>query len=411
MFRPTTPPGYLKHKGKDGKLRARVVINGKEHYLGDYGSPESHARYERFLAEWRRSQESGVVQVVRGKAVTIMDLATSFLEHAETYYRRSDGTATNEYRNMREAIRFATNVYGDLDVSQFTPLKLKVVRQKMVDHEITVTRKKVVHVIRKGLSRKLVNQNVSRIKKVFKWGVENEMVPPSIYHGLIAVEGLKRGRSSARETPDVKPVPEDVLAKTLPLLNPVLRAIVEFMLFTGCRSGEALSLRPTDVEKHSLNLWIYRPAHHKTSHHGHERIVFIGPKAQSVLAPYLLRGVDAYCFSPREAMEAFRQLQRERRKSKVQPSQQNRKKANPLRIPRERYTTANFAHAIHRACKLNGITHWHPHQLRHNAATRLVDQFGWDVARMILGHRSINVTRIYAEDAIQKAAEVMEKVG
>jgi hypothetical protein len=32
--------------------------------------------------------------------------------------------------------------------------------------------------------------------------------------------------------------------------------------------------------------------------------------------------------------------------------------------------------------------HWHPHQLRHNAATELRREFGLDTARVILGHRS-----------------------
>ena len=39
---------------------------------------------------------------------------------------------------------------------------------------------------------------------------------------------------------------------------------------------------------------------------------------------------------------------------------------------------------------------WHVHQLRHNAATHLVKQFGWDVARIVLGHSTVDATRIYA---------------
>ena len=34
------------------------------------------------------------------------------------------------------------------------------------------------------------------------------------------------------------------------------------------------------------------------------------------------------------------------------------------------------------ACRAGAIPHWHPYQLWHNAATRLVQQFVWDVARM-----------------------------
>ena len=34
------------------------------------------------------------------------------------------------------------------------------------------------------------------------------------------------------------------------------------------------------------------------------------------------------------------------------------------------------------ACKAAAVPHWHPYQLWHNAVTRRVQQFGWDVARM-----------------------------
>ena len=54
---------------------------------------------------------------------------------------------------------------------------------------------------------------------------------------------------------------------------------------------------------------------------------------------------------------------------------------------------------------------WHPHQLRHNAATRLRREFGLDVARAVLGHSSPVVTEVYAELDQAKAAEAMAKIG
>ena len=52
------------------------------------------------------------------------------------------------------------------------------------------------------------------------------------------------------------------------------------------------------------------------------------------------------------------------------------------------------------ACKAGEVPRWHPDQLRHNAATRLVQQFGWDVARMALGHRQVRMTRVDAESVV-----------
>jgi site-specific recombinase XerD len=40
---------------------------------------------------------------------------------------------------------------------------------------------------------------------------------------------------------------------------------------------------------------------------------------------------------------------------------------------------------------------WHPHQLRHNAATNLRREHGVELARIILGHANVLATQIYAE--------------
>lgn len=79
--------------------------------------------------------------------------------------------------------------------------------------------------------------------------------------------------------------------------------------------------------------------------------------------------------------------------------------------PRERYDTGSYAHAILYAAKKAGVPHWHPHQLRHAAATNLRRDFGIEVARVILGHQDIGVTQLYAEEDRKRALEIMAKIG
>lgn len=43
------PPAYLPHKATG---QARVVLNGRIHYLGKHGSPESTEKYNRLIAEY-----------------------------------------------------------------------------------------------------------------------------------------------------------------------------------------------------------------------------------------------------------------------------------------------------------------------------------------------------------------------
>ena len=62
-----------------------------------------------------------------------------------------------------------------------------------------------------NLCRRLINQRIGEIKRMFKWGVCRQVVSPVICQGLVAVEGLKRGRSAAKEIPKRKPV--DILKR------------------------------------------------------------------------------------------------------------------------------------------------------------------------------------------------------
>ncbi|MDG3007695.1 tyrosine-type recombinase/integrase [Paludisphaera mucosa] len=57
------------------------------------------------------------------------------------------------------------------------------------------------------------------------------------------------------------------------------------------------------------------------------------------------------------------------------------------------------------------VPHWHPHQLRHSAATALRREFGLDVARAASGHTSPAVTLRYAEADVALAREAMERMG
>jgi integrase len=57
------------------------------------------------------------------------------------------------------------------------------------------------------------------------------------------------------------------------------------------------------------------------------------------------------------------------------------------------------------------VPHWHPHQLRHNHATMVRRQYGLEVARILLGHKTAAVTEIYAEADEQKAVEIAAKIG
>jgi integrase len=186
--------------------------------------------------------------------------------------------------------------------------------------------------------------------------------------------------------------------------------MVQLQRLTAMRPGEVCLMRTRDVET-SGPVWVYRPESHKTEHHGRDRLIYLGPQAQDILRPFVRPDPTAYVFSPIEATAERRAAMRTSRKSAVQPSQQNRRKSKPRKSPGERYDTDSYRRAIAYGCLRADVPKWHPHQLRHNAATRLRREFGLDTARAVLGHSSTAVTEIYAELDRDKAAGAMSQVG
>jgi site-specific recombinase XerD len=177
-------------------------------------------------------------------------------------------------------------------------------------------------------------------------------------------------------------------------------------------------------------VWQYRPGSHKTEHHGRERIIFIGPKAQAVILPYMLRDAAACCFSPAESIQEIRDARQSARKTPIHRGNRpgTNRKAKPQRTPKESYTKDSYARAIRRGvdkankaileeAKKAGIAnpallaYWAPNRLRHAAGTEVRRQYGLEAAQVILGHAKADVTQVYAERDQALAAEIMGKIG
>jgi integrase len=231
------------------------------------------------------------------------------------------------------------HLYGDTAVTHFGPLALKAVRQEMV---------------KLGWAHSHINPQVGRIRRMFKWGVGNEMVPPSILHGLQAVAGLRRGKTEAREREPVRPVPEALVNAIKDHVARQVWAMIELQLLTGMRPGEVSRIRTGDVDT-SGGLWVYSPTRHKTQNHGHQRTIYLGPKAQEVLRRFLRPNPDEYVFSPADAeAERREKLHAERVKNGTPLTCGNRpgtnKRCRPQRAPGGRYTVTAYLRAIYAGC-------------------------------------------------------------
>lgn len=400
-------PSYLHHKpSNQAYVKIRRPDGSRQTvYLGPWDSSESKAEYARLLKQDQpaRSPDATTPEIAPVGCITVSELILRFMEYASTYYRRMDGTLTNEVVNFRHSLRALRFLFGGLPADQFGPKCLKAVRSLMVegyDHP--------EYGPHKPGSRKVVNQRINRIRHVFKWATSEELLPVSVWHQLTTVSGLKAGRCTARETTAIRPVTWEDVQKVVEYLNPVVKAMVLFSWFTGCRPGEACSLKACEIDR-SGDVWFYRPTHHKLAYRGKPRVIAIGRQGQAVLEPFLDR--DGCIFSPAHAQELRYAVLRAERKTPVQPSQMSRKKDAPRRTPGEAYTVESFNRAIARACRQASMPPWHANRLRHSFATRVRAEVGLEAAQVVLGHSSADVTQIYAERNLALAEKVAEAMG
>ena len=381
-------PKYRKHRASG---QAVVTLNGQDIYLGPHGTKASRIEYDRVVSEWLVGGRQLAISARNDSTLTIVELCAAYVRWAKVYYSDSPGSMDR----VRAVVRILKQAYGRTDAADFGPRAFQALQQQLVDQ---------------GHARTYINHLGSAIRRIFKWGASQEIIPAAIHQALTTVSGVRRGRSGAVEAAPVKPIPEADVQATLPYMSSVVADMVCFQRVTGCRPGEVCILRPCDVDR-SGDVWVYCPKSHKTEHHGHDRAIHIGPKSQGILTRYLLREADGYCFSPAEALRQRHIEQRARRKSKVQPSQVDRSKAKPQHHAGDRYTTGSYRRAIHRACDRAGIDRWSPNRLRHSAGTEIRKRFGLEAAQVTLGHATADITQVYAERDAELVREVARKIG
>ncbi|MDM8006520.1 MAG: hypothetical protein QUV05_10285, partial [Phycisphaerae bacterium] len=200
---PQRVPKFRIHKAT---LQGYVELSGKRFYLGYHASAEAMQKYHTLVAEWLangRMLRAGPVPI------TVKEIIARYWLFGERYYRNADGTVARELNNIADALRPVKELYGMQPAAQFGPRGLRAVREKM---------------IQEGLCRRNINCRIGRIKRVFKWAASEELIPGEVYHALLAVDGLRRGRCEAKESDPVRPVPQALIEAIEPFVSRQVRA-------------------------------------------------------------------------------------------------------------------------------------------------------------------------------------------
>jgi hypothetical protein len=195
-------PSLVQHKPRG---RARVRINGRDHWLGPRGSPDARLAYDRIFAESSatrrvrapdtpsdaptvvtvdprvpgagvRTDENASVggeEYISGES-TVAEVVTRYLECCNTFYCMPTGERTSTFGNALQAAP-ALRPFDDTSAAKFGPRKLGMIR----DAEATTGRPRV------GCSTLF-----KHIRRLFQWVEAQELVPPATHNSLKTVGPL-----------------------------------------------------------------------------------------------------------------------------------------------------------------------------------------------------------------------------
>ncbi len=389
-------PSYLLYKAAGREPQARVRIDGRDYLLGPFGSEESRIKYGELIAKF----SAGVLidplatgsnrGTFRGTesddpGPSIAELIVAFLAYAEGHYVKN-GEPTSEQHCIRAAVRPLRELFGLTAAKDFGPLALKAVRAKMVEA---------------GWARNTINSNVGKIRRMFRFGVENELVPVETLQRLEAVSPLLAGRTEARDLPQRTAVAQEQIDGVKEQVRPLVRDLIDVQLLTGARSGELLMLSTAMIDR-SGDVWSAKLADHKCQHKGKSRTLFFGPKVQLILKRYLSADPGkplfaitrcAYCRAITRGCEIVFGMPEKL-----------------LKIPKK-LSAKEKAERRRLASEWREQHCWTPHWLRHTAATRVREQLGIESTQALLGHSAIDMSEHYSTKMDSLAASTAAACG
>jgi len=341
--------------------RERVRWRGHDYYIGPIGGDNAQ-EYAALLvrlaaAESDKPQPGEPPRILAGAWPTISGAIAKWLEWATGHYGERD-----EFRHYKRVIEVLLSLHRDLTTDGFGIDDLDDVRKAMGE---------------KGWCRNHINRQTIRIKTIWRRLERLKLAPRGSWAHLHSLRPIGKQDRQHRSTEPVRPAEWPAIIAVCRRLKPMPRAMLLFMWFTGCRTGEVRVMRACEVDRAGEE-WVFPPAKHKTAHLGHVREIVMGTSAQKVLAPWLEgKNGDDFVFVGQ----------------------------------RGPYSRWGLTKAVRAAAEEAGVQ-LHPYQCRHAAKQRVTRALGLDFARSYLGQKSIQVTDGYGQQTdLEMAKQVARRLG
>lgn len=133
-------------------------LGGQQIWFGPYEDPETDHRFARALAEWLANGRRLPPRETR-EEMRVTDLVGAYLDFAQRFYTKPDGTPSREVENLGDAVRRLLKLYGTLSVQEFGLRHLNTLREELITS---------------GLARKTINDRINRVVRLFGWADHRE---------------------------------------------------------------------------------------------------------------------------------------------------------------------------------------------------------------------------------------------
>jgi hypothetical protein len=199
MTRPRNEiPKLRRHTAKN---RAFFQFRGKRYYTGRWGSREAEEQYRRLIAEIVLPAQDSDTRTIpdaptlSGDQILVEDLAAEFLEQVAQRHP----PPSREADNIGYAIKELLEIHATTRVVEFTPRALRTFQAHLMRPDRTEGVQG-----RRVLSRRTLNRRVDSVRKMFRWGVSQELVPLATWQALTTIDGFKHGQFGLKDRPPVK---------------------------------------------------------------------------------------------------------------------------------------------------------------------------------------------------------------
>ena len=440
------PCAHYRVYNSKGQRRAKTKYFSKQY---EFGSPESKAELE----AWFRKTDIFTSDFIgrHDLEYTVGELKYAWHEFKLQYV----SSARHDHSFFRIVVDILTE-YDDIAANDFRVSYLMKIRDGLQKQAETSGHR----------NRNWINKHIREVVKIFEWGSTRDFVYPEVPKNLNLLTNLTRKESPAlRDSEQREAVPAAVLEEAIAVANPCLRTMLILQRETGARPSELRHMSWDQIDQ-SKDLWVYRPVHHKNSHRGDSRNIYLTKAAQEALWEYHenqrpdplnkeliftkreLRAFNELAYHwVRYTPEICESLERLTLKPNLRATYgdhiDNRhvftyqqaadihgvhwktvkawsdKKVHRMTVERmfEKLKGTDdptidgqlYCRNVKKLCNKHGIDVFTPYQIRHLVAETIDAQYGREAVAAILGHKKLDTSAIYAKQNHDLAERVQKK--